>query len=129
MVGIGRVQRRARSAPFDSAVFNEREASSGGLAAGADRELGSARPAAGGLPRSGARRPTLQRLPLARYSSRDWLEPIDGGPGPGATRSLELAAAHVHYGRKGRTSAQRRVGGGRIRFGGVLGAWFSDRVI
>ena len=34
MVGIGRVQRRARSAPFDSAVFNEREASSGGLAAG-----------------------------------------------------------------------------------------------
>ena len=83
-----------------------------GLGCGADRELGSARPAAGGLPRSGARRPTLQRLPLARYSSRDWLEPIDGGPGAGATRSLELAAAHVHYGRKGRTSAQRRVGGG-----------------
>ena len=96
---------------------------------GADRELGLARPTAGGLPRSGARRPTLPRLPLARYSSRDWLEPIDGGPGAGATRSLELAVAHVHYGRKGRTSAQRRIRRPRIRFGGALEAWFSRRIL
>ena len=57
---------------------------------GADRELGLARPAAGDLPRSGARRPTLQRLPLARYSSRDWPEPIDGGREPALLQSLEL---------------------------------------
>ena len=98
MVGIGRVQRRARSAPFDSAVFNEREASSGGLAAGADRELGSARPAAGGLPRSGARRPTLQRLPLASIRPGAGLSRSTGAREPALLQSLELAAAHLYYG-------------------------------